>query len=126
MAEESNLADGGLFALNKNVRVFETNIRVLGGLLSAHQLAESFLSKKVLRSDVWNEDKSILNGRVPKDVCAKSGGQTESGLPTACVGDACILEGDSGGVKESQECKNNTARFWSYDGFLLELAQDIG
>ena len=64
MAEENGvLGGGGLFALNKNVSVFETNIRVLGGLLSAHQLAEATISAKVLETDVWDNEKNVLIGR---------------------------------------------------------------
>jgi hypothetical protein len=43
---KSSSGNGGLFAVNQNVSVFETNIRVLGGLLSAHQLAVAFLPDK--------------------------------------------------------------------------------
>ena len=55
-------AGGGLFDINYNVSVFETNIRVLGGLLSAHQLATAFLEDKVLEREIWAEDNSILIG----------------------------------------------------------------
>ena len=37
---------GGIFAVNQNVSVFETTIRVLGGLLSAHQMAVAYLKNK--------------------------------------------------------------------------------
>jgi Glycosyl hydrolase family 47 len=52
------------FAVDQNVSVFETNIRVLGGLLSAHQLAVAFLrhdlpDARVLRDDVFDSDGDI-------------------------------------------------------------------
>jgi Glycosyl hydrolase family 47 len=52
------------FAVDQNVSVFETNIRVLGGLLSAHQLAVAFLrhdlpDTRVLRDDVFDSDGDI-------------------------------------------------------------------
>ena len=43
--------------------LFETNIRVLGGLLSAHQLAEAFIPVgSVAQSDVWDEEGNIRIG----------------------------------------------------------------
>lgn len=42
----SNDGTGGIFAVNQNVSVFETTIRVLGGLLSAHQMAVAYLKNK--------------------------------------------------------------------------------
>ncbi|KAK1744404.1 alpha-mannosidase (glycosyl hydrolase family 47) [Skeletonema marinoi] len=55
---------GGIFSVNQNVSVFETTIRVLGGLLSAHQLAEAFMKKKVPVSDVWDSSGEIRWGAV--------------------------------------------------------------
>jgi Glycosyl hydrolase family 47 len=54
------------FAVDQNVSVFETNIRVLGGLLSAHQLAVAFVrhdlpDTRVLRDDVFDSDGDIRN-----------------------------------------------------------------
>jgi len=56
---------GSLFALDQNVSVFETNIRVLGGLLSAHQMAVAYSERKVLERNVWSEDKEVLIGPLP-------------------------------------------------------------
>ena len=99
------LGSGGLFALNKNVSVFETNIRVLGGLLSAHQLAEATLSSKVLASNVWDDKKQVIIGREFKTTCNE------------------LEESDS----PPFQCKNLAEEtYYKYDGFLLELAQDIG
>eukprot|EP00978_Attheya_sp_CCMP212_P005562 scaffold12477_cov47-Attheya_sp.AAC.1 len=55
--------NAGLFSVDKNVSVFETNIRVLGGLISAHQLAHAYVNGKVLDSEVWDQDGSILLGK---------------------------------------------------------------
>ncbi len=54
--------DGGLFAVNQDVSLFETTIRVLGGLLSAHQLAEAFMSDRVTVEEVWDPYGEILLG----------------------------------------------------------------
>lgn len=54
---------GGLFGVNQNVSVFETNIRALGGLLSAHQLAVAFLGNGVVKKEnVWDGSGNILIG----------------------------------------------------------------
>jgi len=120
---------GGLFNINHNVSVFETNIRVLGGLLSAHQLATAFLEGKVLEQEVWAEDKSVLIGvhhRNPgKDDC-KEKGETVSGiLSSNCDTTSTILKCKQEPSPEVM-CHNQTDRHWVYDGFLLELARDIG
>lgn len=99
VGEESGMlgeVNAGLFSLDQNVSVFETNIRVLGGLLSAHQLAEGFVQNKVLERDVWDDDRAgILSGRLlRRDVMHPVG--------------------------------NDTRNVWVYDGFLLQLARDIG
>lgn len=124
--ENSRLNGGGLFALNQNVSVFETNIRVLGGLLSAHQMAEAFLSGKVPQHEVWSKDGTeILSG-----ITDIGNSQTKSSSPSnndsQCspdsVGDATRESGDG----KDTICQNDTVNYWKYDGFLLELAQDIG
>ncbi len=88
----------GLFDVNYNVSVFETNIRVLGGLLSGHQLATAFLEGKVLKKEIWAKDNSILLG-----------------LHRETEIDNCV---------EGENVQTN--RHWEYDGFLLALAQDLG
>ena len=120
---ESGIADGGLFALNRNVSVFETNIRVLGGLLSAHQLAESFLPRRVLESDVWGEDSEILMGSVREEQFF--GRQDLTANPSKVCTES-ILDCQESNLNEEKTCNNQTDKFWVYDGCLLELAQDIG
>jgi len=52
-----------LFAVNQNVSLFETNIRVLGGLLSAHQLAEAYINDgTVLLSQVFDKSGKVKFG----------------------------------------------------------------
>jgi mannosidase alpha-like ER degradation enhancer 2 len=137
MAQDSIAIDtrhggGGLFALNQNVSVFETNIRVLGGLLSAHQLAEAYISNQVHEKDVYSEERMILEGHrmilegpvVLAEICQEQ--DERKGTEEECS-PASLLECDNN-VKPSKEptCQNRTVKYWSYDGFLLELAQDIG
>ena len=128
MAEQSGLmTKNGLFALNQNVSVFETNIRVLGGLLSAHQLAEAFLESKVLETHVWAEDKTILYGKTPECMCKQgnSNDDQEKSVSEDCS-KSSLLECRGKNLEEQTSCQNQTAKHWRYDGFLLELAQDIG
>jgi len=82
---------GGLFDADQNVSVFETNIRVLGGLLSAHQLALVALTDHFIPlNHVLDDEGHVLIGHVP--VTDVQGGSS----------------------------------YWSYDGFLLQLAEDMG
>jgi len=122
------LVGGGIFAQNQNVSVFETTIRVLGGLLSAHQMAVAFMDTKVLENDVRDK-----------------GGNIRFGGPSAADQGVCLayqmkIDELLGDVDKSTEikclngyvCENQTATmpscesFWTYDGLLLELAHDMG
>ncbi len=133
--ENERLDDSGLFALNQNVSVFETNIRVLGGLLSAHQMAEAFMQEKVPKHHVWSQDgNTVLVGGVDITIpetpypCHDLDGQNDKiSLHTQCAVASAILECKTEGNEEaSTTCRNITLNFWKYDGILLELAQDIG
>ena len=76
--------NGGLFGVNQNVSLFETNIRVLGGLLSAHQLAEAFIPEgSIAAHDVWDDNGDIWMGSSlsPRGVAAETPVDTESGRP---------------------------------------------
>jgi mannosidase alpha-like ER degradation enhancer 2 len=125
MAKENGIfSQGGLFALNQNVSVFETNIRVLGGLLSSHQLAEAFLNRKVYEHQVWADDKSILFGASGDEDCEVMEVQESPSLVSDCNSPSmlnCQQESPPKAV-----CRNRTSSYWVYDGFLLELARDIG
>ena len=143
MAKNNKILDrnggvGGLFALNQNVSVFETNIRVLGGLLSGHQLAEAYLKSSVPETDVWSPEGNVLIGPLAAETmessifdvaCTDQTFQTNDGnfAPSLAIPGECstshLLECDDAHIKN---CQNKTIRCWAYDGFLLELAQDIG
>eukprot|EP00535_Pseudo-nitzschia_heimii_P003079 CAMPEP_0197193814 /NCGR_PEP_ID=MMETSP1423-20130617/28030_1 /TAXON_ID=476441 /ORGANISM="Pseudo-nitzschia heimii, Strain UNC1101" /LENGTH=1580 /DNA_ID=CAMNT_0042647111 /DNA_START=174 /DNA_END=4916 /DNA_ORIENTATION=- len=119
---------GGLFDINHNVSVFETNIRVLGGLLSAHQMASAFLNGKVYGKEVWSEDKSILIGRIDRNLETEGCDDKEivsGSLSNDCDTTSTTLQCIQESSPEAQ-CVNQTNSYWVYDGFLLELAQDIG
>ncbi|KAL3922323.1 MAG: hypothetical protein SGILL_002266, partial [Bacillariaceae sp.] len=127
VAEETGLFNGGgLFAINQNVSVFETNIRVLGGLLSAHQLANAFLGGKVFESSVWDKNGQILIG----DDCKKQHRMRNcaSAIDDPGRGLERTNEDCDGSHFEEQplQAGNETSTFWVYDGFLLRMAQDIG
>jgi len=119
----------GLFSINHKVSVFETNIRVLGGLLSAHQLATAFIQGKVLEKDVWAEDKSVLIGNYPKKTKTSDCEEREEcdtrSLNSDCDEISTILECKHESLPKTV-CHNHTYRHWVYDGFLLDLARDIG
>eukprot|EP00557_Chaetoceros_sp_GSL56_P003274 CAMPEP_0176498846 /NCGR_PEP_ID=MMETSP0200_2-20121128/12573_1 /TAXON_ID=947934 /ORGANISM="Chaetoceros sp., Strain GSL56" /LENGTH=1279 /DNA_ID=CAMNT_0017897149 /DNA_START=211 /DNA_END=4050 /DNA_ORIENTATION=+ len=180
---------GGLFAQDQNVSVFETNIRVLGGLLSAHQMAEIWMEDKVLLENIFGEDGNVLMGMgsVSGDSGSGSGSGSgsssstnndvtndeepcqnyenddndENSIPPATKSPLCTTQKgnqmqlcsngdeklyeeeektedsahsvesynyDSGERTSSSIGNNDTSLsdFWVYDGFLLELAHDIG
>ena len=116
----------GLFNSNQNVSVFETNIRVLGGLLSAHQLANAFLANKIFADDVWADDKTILFGSHRRKREIRSNGKSHSeNFGSDCTTTSSTLQCKQDNLTrvESLEQANE---YWIYDGFLLELAEDIG
>jgi len=138
---------GGLFSINQNVSLFETTIRVLGGLLSAHQMALAFMANIVMKSDVWDESGVILSGdsnaRVVSSDKAETPAKDDGEEVGSTMGGAQAAESGVIHVEEEHDCtsevdaaskkkkgKNSTssniALIWEYDGFLLELAHDIG
>jgi Glycosyl hydrolase family 47 len=141
---DSKVGKGGLFALNQNVSVFETNIRVLGGLLSGHQLAEALLTSKVPEADVWSAEGRVLLGTTATRL--SSAGTSTDGIPypdrgsedtqypadldidRLCHASSSLIECErtSSGQHRDRSYSNETIVYWSYDGFLLELAHDIG
>jgi len=131
MNKDNNLRkgeQGGIFSVNQNVSVFETTIRVLGGLLSAHQLAEAFMKKKVPISDVWDSSGEILWGAVEPER-EKTNLQADTNVDEqSCPWDSSsnpemAQKVDCTSQAGSKETKSST---WAYDGFLLKLATDIG
>lgn len=112
--DENNIEEGGLFSVNQNVSLFETTIRVLGGLLSAHQMAEAFLENIVDKSDVWDASGEVLI----------------STASNVTVDELVMKQSDDirsprhyGKLKMEISSSIST---WEYDGFLLALAHDIG
>jgi mannosidase alpha-like ER degradation enhancer 2 len=126
ISEEIGLFNGGgLFAINQNVSLFETNIRILGGLLSAHQLANAFLRSKVFEHDVRDENGAVLIGAKRRRISCDNGYSTAEiggGKNCRAIGDDC----DESTALESILCRNETSSYWEYDGFLLDMARDIG
>ena len=94
---------GSWWDVDENVSVFETNIRVVGGLLSAHQLAEAFLDQKVFLRDVW--------------VDFRNGTST------------MVRIGGNGTEVISRDYVTPTSEalpFWKYDGSFLRMAEEVG
>jgi hypothetical protein len=120
---------GGLFSVDQNVSLFETTIRVLGGLLSAHQLALAFMHGVVPQSDVWDSAGEVLwgyNDNVAKepdfDDNARRVGLTDDSVLRLSPSRPCIPRKESNNSMtpvSNQDC-------WTYDGLLLTLAHDIG
>ena len=147
-----------LFAVNQNVSVFETNIRVLGGLLSAHQLAEAHIdSGHVLLSQVFDKDGTVRIGVdhvddeemqkeettddddkkkrdeeiIQDDSARKTEKQPQDEKDAACANtnDQCAAKDlvcEESDKKKQNATNTSSANYWSYDGFLLKLAHDLG
>ena len=125
---ENSNEKGGLFAVNHNASVFETNIRVVGGLLSAHQLAMEFLEDKVLMEEVQDKrDGSILFGDVVKPKLRKEERASQNMQHELIEDEGCIRNRNNGTRKmECEAYYERVVEYWSYDGILLSLAQDMG
>ena len=107
------------FHRNLDVSVFEVNIRVLGGLLSAHQLASVLLVDDVGGGISGDRDDGDDSGDSDSsDNSDDSGDNTDSNDNS----------GDKDGNKDGDNSGNrddHSGRY--YDGrFLLDLAIDIG
>jgi hypothetical protein len=134
---KSSTEEGGVFAVNQNVSLFETNIRVLGGLLSAHQMAEAWVENKVFLNDVFDKDNNIMIGQLEKykiknkddtmtngdgDYVPKMNTCSEQCMQSFSFDDICFIKQEDFINGTTSENDN----FWTYDGFLLRLAHDIG
>lgn len=137
----THILGGGLFSTNANVSLFETNIRVLGGLLSAHQLAVAYLKNQVPKDHVRDTQGAVLIGPIVVDTSTEVKNTEEEGKETCPPTEeplekqVCKLANTPGytrGGKLVTKCENVTesglasSTYWSYDGFLLELAHDLG
>jgi hypothetical protein len=113
---ERGAEKGGLFSVNQNVSLFETTIRVLGGLLSGHQMAIAFVANLVAKSDVLDFD-DLLD---------------DDSDSHSCMWDSVLCPvAEFGARKEKNErimsdSSSDLVPTWEYDGFLLELAHDVG
>lgn len=106
--DENNMEEGGLFSVNQNVSLFETTIRVLGGLLSAHQMAEAFLMHIVEKSDVWDASGEVLISTTSNEIV-----------------DELVMK-QSEDISKLKMDISSSISTWEYDGFLLDLAHDVG
>lgn len=122
---------GGLFSVDQNVSLFETTIRVLGGLLSAHQLALAFMDSVVPKSQVWDSSGDILWGYDTDNESASAGGDAtkkqhillDERLLSLSHKMPCIPRKES---NEEPILHDNSEDCWIYDGLFLTLAHDIG
>ena len=139
---------GGIFAVDQNVSLFETNIRVLGGLLSAHQMAEAWTEHKVLTHDVIADNGKVLIGPVDaKEDLHTNSNEIFNGdvgnddlmqntEVSTCYGpviqsffrsQSCsTFEKNSLNSTQTNEQNVSLENYWAYDGVLLTLAHDIG
>ena len=126
----------GLFNVDENVSVFETTIRVLGGLLSAHQILEAYVVA-VPWPDVftetgqvrwgYDEKKTTKESVAEKDVCTIPALELKTCLEDlSFLRDGCDTSPRSKAQANTTTTTTSTTRLWKYDGFLLNLAQDIG
>ena len=133
--------EGGLFGVDQNVSLFECTIRVLGGLLSAHQLALAFMANVVAKNDVWDHDGEILVGydavnvttslpieeEIDLGVNAAPSGELEKELePTSCRSHDQFNSGECANPNNAKINATAVTLAWEYDGILLVLAKDIG
>jgi ER degradation enhancer, mannosidase alpha-like 2 len=171
-----------IFAIDQNVSVFETNIRVLGGLISAHQLAlayhldtPTFGSSKlrpesefILQLDVFDAAGDIRWGSLehkadPLSRWRRYQHGDDGELSFCSAADASFIDAlaDSMSISSVASCDSSSfslsyssipfsgfavhsnvcykqgnttstsetiplSDYWTYDGFLLDLALDIG
>lgn len=136
-------AGGGrsLWDVNQNVSVFETTIRILGGLLSAHQMLvadgeqhQHQPSQTIWQHDIWDPVTGlVLDGRsiVPKH---KIAGSCPAPPPILCAREwPPCLDGTAIPATFTSSCdattnttrRSTTTAAYQYDGYLLELAIDI-
>jgi len=124
-----------LWDVNENISVFETTIRVLGGLLSAHQILIE--ESKIWIHDIWDPvTDEVLDGRSISKQHHRhddpSSASCPAPSPLVCAeGWPGCLDGKVPTSTESScEATNTTRRSptaapYEYDGFLLRLAIDI-
>jgi mannosidase alpha-like ER degradation enhancer 2 len=131
-----------LFRVDRNVSVFETNIRVLGGLLSAHQLVTALVDNATVPwHHVWKRDG---NDYVVRDGRRDAWSSTDTGThrdqdqpwagcathssssPDCVVSTAATSSSSTTTASTFQSQPHNGTKYWRYDGCLLEWALDLG
>ena len=147
--QTTHILRGGIFSTNANVSLFETNIRVMGGLLSAHQLAVAYLEGQVLKEHVRDSKGTVLIGPIvvqalerpemptlekrDDKICSLKDAEEDICKISRSTLQGCIQSRDGtcesnlkGAAKNTTTSKFSSATHWAYDGFLLELAHDLG
>ncbi|GKY99551.1 hypothetical protein MPSEU_000909400 [Mayamaea pseudoterrestris] len=133
-------ANKSIFHVDQNVSVFETNIRVVGGLVSAHQLAQAYLNDKVAYDTVFGVDGNVLwdyhessNELDTRDVDAAASSSFTCSSSHNIVGTASAtcqstLRSELTYLHSTTNATHDTcsARYWKYDGLFLDMAIDIG
>jgi mannosidase alpha-like ER degradation enhancer 2 len=112
---------------NVNVSLFETNIRVLGGLLSAHQLATAFLTHATIPlNHVRNDKGAVMIGPVVEPEQNQSPQQNNK-IPSMLTDPTCTAVPEQC-FTQPPVCNTtlHTIHYWTYDGLLLRLAHDLG
>ena len=175
-SSSSGGSGGGLWDVNQNVSVFETNIRVLGGLLSAHQMAQAWLPQVLIFKEQVFVGTQVRTGRdddglgvctvpnliddeeeedevqqqqqaqhdrttstttmpttMPTTMTMNPLRRNDCDLQSSSMSSSSTMSGRSsntngGAWKNSTRTKTKISpdRMWSYDGFLLDLALDLG
>jgi mannosidase alpha-like ER degradation enhancer 2 len=122
-----------IFDVDQNVSLFETNIRVLGGLLSAHQLAISHLANRVWKDDVFTKTGTVswgYRGGQELEICPVDGPHDPNcEVEALLVNWNHILKNPLLQVCYLDQAPPNRTRhasYWVYDGYLLKMAQDLG
>ena len=103
------------FDLDKNVSVFETNIRVLGGLLSAHMLAMQLSNDSAIAASASASSSSATQVVWLQQLRQQQGNPQN-------IFDA----GPTNGQTSSLRPPLSPLPDWTYSGKLLELARDLG
>ena len=146
--QTTSASSSSLWDVDENISVFETTIRVLGGLLSAHQILQRITTaaeeEKVWQHEIWDPvTNQILDGRTERrnrdgaviDSCPAPPPPLvacEHAWPDCLAAvDGTTTMSSSTMLKTSSCDATNTTRRpataapYVYDGFLLDLAVDI-
>ena len=109
------------FHRNIDISVFEVNIRILGGLLSAHQLASKlFMNNNIHKKNNFSEKNDSTENNVKENDVNKNNENNEKNRINSKIN-----KNPQKNSKKSEASKN--AKNYNYDGvFLLNLAIDIG